>query len=57
MSASIPIPYRRSTLVRLRAPSSARRRLALRNELVAKIEAAWWEVPIGALTHEKKGGS
>ena len=57
MNASIPIPYRRSTLVRLRAPSSARRRLALRNELVAEIEAARWEVPTAALTPEKKGAS
>lgn len=45
----------RCTLVRLRAPSAAHRLLALRNELIAEIEAARWQVPTEALTQEWKG--
>ena len=47
----------RCLLVRLRAPAAARRLLALREELIAEIEAARWQVPAEALTQERKGGS
>lgn len=45
----------RCTLVRLRAPSAAHRLLALRNELIAEIEAARWQVPAEALPQKRKG--
>lgn len=45
----------RCTRVRLRAPSTAHRLLALRNELIAEIESARWQVPTEALTQEWKG--
>ena len=40
----------RSTLVMIRAPIAAHRLLRLREELIAQIEAARWEVPAQALT-------
>jgi len=36
----------------LRAPTGARRLLALRNDLIAEIDAARWQVPVGALTDD-----
>lgn len=45
----------RFLFVRLRAPAAARRLLALRDELIAEIEAARWQVPTEALTQERKG--
>ena len=45
----------RFLFVRLRAPAAARRLLALREELIAEIDAARWQVPTEALTQERKG--
>ncbi len=45
----------RCTLIQLRAPSAAHRLLALRNELIAGIESARWQVPTEALAPERKG--
>lgn len=45
----------RSVLVLLRAPSAARRLLAARQELIAEIEEARWQVPAESLTSEGKG--
>lgn len=45
----------RCASVLFRAPIAARRLLALRNELIAEIEAARWQVPTEALTQERKG--
>jgi hypothetical protein len=45
----------RSALVLLRARSAAWRLLVLRNELIAEIESARWQVPAEALAHQGKG--
>jgi len=45
----------RLLVVQLRAPAAARRLLALRDELIAEIDAARWQVPTEALTQERKG--
>jgi 1-acyl-sn-glycerol-3-phosphate acyltransferase len=45
----------RFLLVRLRAPTAPRRLRALRDELIAEIDAARWQVPTEALTPERKG--
>jgi len=45
----------RCTFALLRAPAAARRLAALREELIAEIEAARWQVPTAALTREQKG--
>lgn len=42
----------RAALLHLRAPTFARRLLALREELIAEIDAARWEVPTEALAPE-----
>ncbi len=47
----------RATLVLLRAPWAARRLLSLRNELIAEIEAARWDVPAEALAHKVKSSA
>ncbi len=47
----------RSTIVLFRARSAARRLLALRNELIAEIEAARWQIPTEALASEGKSGA
>ena len=44
----------RCLLVLARAPIASRHLLALRNELIAKIEAARWQVPDAALSRERK---
>jgi hypothetical protein len=41
----------------LRVPTSARHLLALRNELIAEIDAARWQVPAEATIHEQKGSA
>ncbi|MCX8092325.1 MAG: hypothetical protein N3I86_15555, partial [Verrucomicrobiae bacterium] len=46
----------RCARVLLRARFTGRRLLALRNELIAQIEAARWEVPMEALMPERTGG-
>jgi len=45
----------RCVVVLLRAPVAARRLLALREELIAEIEAARWQVPTEALISERPG--
>ena len=45
----------RCAWVLLRAPTSARHLLALRNALIAEIDAARWLVPAEALTHDQEG--
>jgi hypothetical protein len=47
----------RSALVLLRARSAAWRLLVLRNELIAEIESARWQVPAEALVQPGKGSS
>ena len=44
-----------SLFVLVRAPAAARHVLALRNELIAEIEAARWQVPPEALAHGQRG--
>jgi glycerol-3-phosphate O-acyltransferase / dihydroxyacetone phosphate acyltransferase len=46
----------RCALVLVRAPGSARHLLALRNELIAEIDAARWQVPATALGTGQEGG-
>ena len=45
----------RCAWVLFRAPASARHLLALRNALIAEIDAARWLVPAEALTHDQEG--
>ncbi len=45
----------RCARVLFRAPFAARRLRALRNELIAQIESARWEVPIAVLNPERRG--
>jgi hypothetical protein len=47
----------RCASVLLRAPASARHLLALRNELIAEIDAARWQVPTEALIGGQKGSA
>ena len=47
----------RCAWVLLRAPASARHLLALRNELIAEIDAARWQVPTEALTGGQEGSA
>jgi len=47
----------RCAWVLLRAPTSTRHLLALRNELIAEIDAARWQIPAEALTENRKGSA